>query len=206
MNVSGIVLAGGMSQRLGRNKAIEPVGGESLISRVIGRISEITDETIVVVADMDQASVLPLPESVVVATDIYPDKGSLGGIFSGLTAAGGEWGLVVSCDMPFLNIELFRYMLDRREGFDIVMPLLDGRPEPTHALYSKGCLSYIEGQLEASDLKIARFFNAVRVNFVTEEEIERLDPTHLSFFNINTEQDLEQARSLTAQRNKEVAR
>ena len=199
MDVSGIVLAGGMSRRLGRNKAVEPVGGEPLIRRVIGRISQIAEETVVVVAEMEQASALPLPDSVKVAADIFPGGGSLGGIFTGLSAATGEWGLTVSCDMPFLNIQLFRHMLSLRAGVDVVVPVLDGRPEPTHAFYSQRCLPYIERQLRADDLKIARFFNDVRVSFVPQEVIDRLDPDHLSFFNINTEQDLEQALALVSQ-------
>ncbi len=199
MDVSGIVLAGGMSRRLGRNKAVVPVGGEPLIRRVIGRISQIAEETVVVVAEMEQASALRLPDSLKVAADIFPGGGSLGGIFSGLSAATGEWGLTVSCDMPFLNIQLFRHMLSLRAGVDVVVPVLDGRPEPTHAFYSQRCLPYIERQLRADDLKIVRFFNDVRVSFVPQEVIDRLDPDHLSFFNINTEQDLEQALALVSQ-------
>ena len=199
MELSAIVLAGGMSRRLGRDKAVEPVGGEPLIRRVIGRVSGIAEETVVVVADMERASALALPDSVKIAADVFPGKGSLGGIFSGLSAAEGEWGLVVSCDMPFLNNHLFQHMLGLRAGSDAVVPVLDGRPEPTHALYSRTCLPYIERQLQANDLKIANFFDAVRVNFLSEDEIDKLDPEHLSFFNINTEQDLERALALTSQ-------
>jgi molybdopterin-guanine dinucleotide biosynthesis protein A len=197
--VSGIVLAGGMSRRLGRDKALEPVGGEPLIRRVIGRLSQVTDETVVVVSSARRASELPLPDSATVASDIYPGGGSLGGIFTGLSAADGKWGLVVACDMPFLNVGLLEDMLLRRDGFDAVVPVLDDRPEPTHAVYSKSCLPFMEARLKANDLKIARFFDEVRVKYLSQTEVEKSDPDHLSFFNVNTESDLERALKLVAQ-------
>ena len=199
IEVSGIVLAGGMSRRLGRDKAVEPVGDGPLISRVIGRLSQISEQTVVVVNDKERASALPLPDTAKVAVDVYQGKGSLGGIFTGLSAADGEWGIIVACDMPFLNTQLFKHMLSLRDGFDAVVPVLEGRPEPTHAMYSKACLPYIERKLETDDLKIARFFDEVRVKFVPEEEVTALDPEHLSFFNINTQEDLNRAIALVAE-------
>ena len=196
--VSGIVLAGGMSRRLGRNKALEPVAGEPLLRRVIARLSQIADEIVVVVADEAQGSRLPLPESVKLAVDVYPGRGSLGGIFTGLSVADWDWGIVVACDMPFLNLELLQHMLSLRIGYDAVVPMLEGRPEPTHAAYSKACLPYIELRLKADDLKIARFFDEVRVKYVSQNQVEQKDPGHLSFMNVNTQEDLEQALALVS--------
>ena len=79
-----------MSRRLGRNKAVEKIGGESLIERVVGRLSQVSSETIVVVAEESRAQALDLPPWVRTAADIYPDSGSLGGIFTGLSAAKGR--------------------------------------------------------------------------------------------------------------------
>ncbi|MGH2541991.1 MAG: molybdenum cofactor guanylyltransferase [Ardenticatenaceae bacterium] len=198
MDVSGIVLAGGMSRRLGRNKALEPIDGEPLISRVFKRLARVSEQIVLVVNNQERASMLPLPDSSKIAVDLYPDGGSLGGIFTGLSAADGDWGVVAACDMPFLNMALFEYMLSLREGFDAVVPLLDGRPEPTHAVYSKACLEPIERKLKANDLKIAGFFDEVRVRYVPEEDVEKHDPERLSFFNVNTQEDLERALSLAA--------
>ena len=198
MDVSGIVLAGGMSRRLGRDKAVELIGGEPLITRTIGRLSQVSEGIVVVVNDIERASALLLPESANIAVDIYPGKGSLGGIFTGLSAANGDWGIVVACDMPFLNVALLKHMVSLRDGFDAVVPILAGQPEPTHALYSKACLPHIERKLKADELKIANFFSDVRVRFILEDDIDRLDPEHLSFFNVNTQQDLERAQALAA--------
>ena len=194
--VSGIVLAGGMSRRLGRDKAVEPIGGKPLIRRVIDRLADVVGQTVVVVADLEQAERLPLPDSTLVVVDAYPDCGSLGGIFTGLSAASADWGLVVACDMPFLDRRLLRHILGQRGDYDAVVPVLDGRPEPTHAAYSKACLSPMERRLRARELKIAGFFDDVRVRSVPETEVDEIDPDHLSFLNVNTPDDLQRALAL----------
>ena len=197
--ISGVALAGGMSRRLGRNKAVEKIGGESLIERVVGRLSQVSSETIVVVAEESRAEALNLPPWVRTAADIYPGSGSLGGIFTGLSAAKGDYGIVVACDMPFLNTELLRFMADIAADFDAVVPRVEGRPEPLHAIYSKSCLEPIEHRLKRKDLKIALFFDEIRVAYIEEEDIDSLDPHHLSFFNVNTQEDLDRALALEAQ-------
>ena len=196
IGLSGIVLAGGLSRRLGRDKAIEPFGDEPLIARVIGRLSGLTNETVVVVNSEARGKELPIPDEARVTVDIYPDSGSLGGIFSGLTAATSDWGFVVACDMPFLNTDLIAHMLTLREDYDAVVPLLDGYPEPTHAAYSKACLPHIESRLRAGQLKIAGFFDDVRVRYVSESEIHSFDAERLSFFNVNRPDDLKRALAL----------
>lgn len=198
-SISGIVLAGGQSRRLGRDKAVEPINGQPLIQRVVERVRQVSCETVVVVADQERGDALPLDKEARIALDIYPGKGSLGGIFSGLSAAQEEWGVVVACDMPFLNLDLLRYMASRRGDVDAVVPVLEGRPEPTHSIYSKACLPHIEARLKANDLKISGFFDEVRVKYVDEAEIARFDPEYLSFFNINSPTDLDKALALAAQ-------
>ena len=194
--VSAVVLAGGMSRRLGRDEAVEPLGGRPLIGRVLARVAQVTDETVVVVNDTARAAALPLGEDVVAAIDRYPGAGSLGGIFTGLEAARADWALVVACDMPFLNVRLLRRILSLRRGRDAVVPVIEGRPEPTHAAYSKRCLPHIEDRLRANDLKISRFFDDVDVEYLPQGEVDELHPGRLSFFNVNTEQDLERARRI----------
>ena len=195
--VSGIILAGGLSRRLGRDKAVEPIEGQPLIRRVIERIQPLTAEIVVVVADAVRGEALPLQHDERVAVDLYPGGGSLGGIFSGLAAAYSQWGLVVACDMPFLNRQLFEHMLELRKGWDAVVPMPGDFPEPTHALYSRDCLPYIEAKLKANDLKISGFFDDVRVRYVYEDEVRRFDPELHSFFNVNSPEDLARAVALS---------
>ena len=204
LNASGIVLAGGRSRRLGRAKALEPFQGEPLIRRVIDRLSRITDDLVFVVNDHEQASALPISSRDIdltydIVIDKYPDGGSLGGIYTGLLAAESQWAFVVACDMPFLNVELMRHMLSMRDGQDVVVPRTDGYPEPTHALYNKSCLPFIEKRLKRDDLKIARFFDEIRVRFLEEAEVRGLDGDLLSFFNVNTQDDLDRALTMAAE-------
>ena len=194
--VTGVLLAGGQSRRLGRNKAVEPFDGQPLMSRVADRLAQVCGELLFVVAEESKASELPIPAGARVTADLYPGKGSLGGIYSGLHAASNPWAIVVACDMPFLNLDLLRHMLSQRHTCDAVVPMVEGRPEPTHAAYSRGCLPAIQKRLERDELKIAGFFDEVRVTYIPEEEVRRLDPDLLTFFNVNTPEDLERALAL----------
>ena len=189
--VTGVILAGGMSRRLGRNKALELIGGRSLIGRVIDSVGSVADSVLVIVNDDQRALDLQLPPDVETAVDEYPDTGSLGGIYTGLVNASTPWILVVACDMPFLNKKLLRHMLDQRQDADVVVPMLDGRPEPTHAAYSKVCIPHIRRRIESRKLKISGFFDDVAVNSIPQDQVERLDPERFSFFNVNTQDDLD---------------
>ena len=194
--VSGVVLAGGESRRLGRDKALERIRGQTLIERVIEGIAPLTAEVIVVAGSAAQAAALPPMPGVQVVSDRYPGCGSLGGIFTGLSASRDPWVLVVACDMPFLNPRLLRRLMAMRRDVDAVIPHLKGQPEPLHTLYSKTCLGPMERMLQAGQLKIAPLFEQVRVRYVHEATIDRIDPDHRSFFNINSPADLEEALNL----------
>ena len=191
--MTAVILAGGMSRRLGRDKALEPFEGESLIQRVISRMRQVGRSLLVVVNHPERAAELDLPDDIHAATDRYPGMGSLGGILTGLMAAPTEWSTFCACDMPFLSPRLYQRLLSQRQGYDAVVPVIDGRPEPTHAVYSRACIEPIRKRVIAQDLKISSFFGDVRVRLVPEDEVRLSDPDLRSFFNINTEKDLETA-------------
>lgn len=190
--MTSIVLAGGKSLRLGREKALEEIGGRSLIERVIERLSLLGNEIIVVTSSSDQLPDLGVKRVI----DSYPGKGNLVGIYSGLKEVASSHSLVVGCDMPFLNIDLLRYIMELSPGFDVVIPRVNEGVEPLHAVYSKNCLAPIEVYLREGRLKIFDLLPELKVRYVDNAEIERFDPRHLSFFNINSEADLERARIL----------
>ena len=196
--ITAVILAGGRSRRLGRDKAIEPFDGEPLIRRVIRRASEAVSasQVIVVVADPERIAALPLDDDHLTAIDVFPDCGSLGGIYTGLNASSTDWSLVAACDMPFLSAPLLAHMAGLRDGADAVVPIVDGRPEPTHALYNQRCLPAIEKRLRAGQLKISGFFDDVSIRYVPESEVKLFDPDLLSFFNINRPEDLARAMEL----------
>ena len=196
MDISCIVLAGGKGLRLGRNKILATVNNTSLLERTLSNLSFLNSNVIIVTATKQSLPrFIGSPRRRVVA-DTYPGKGPLGGIYTGLMASDSFYNLVVAGDMPFLNQALLRYMIQLPDGFDLVVPRLGNRAEPLRAVYSKGCLAPIERILKQGNLSISRLFTRVRVRYMEAEEIDRFDPEHLSFFNINTEADLESAREL----------
>jgi molybdopterin-guanine dinucleotide biosynthesis protein A len=101
--------------------------------------------------------------------------------------------------MPFLNSDLLRYLIGTATGFDVVMPRINGLIQPLHAVYSRDCLPVIHKEIERSQLQIRVILEHVRVRYIEQEEIDRFDPRHLSFFNVNTPNDLEEARNIAAE-------
>ena len=137
-----------------------------------------------------------MPE-IEVVIDFYPGKGALGGVYTGLSRARNSWGLVLACDMPFINPELLTLLISLRHNYDIVTPQVDGLPEPLHALYSKNCLAPLEKLLDQNELQVSKIFNMVNTRYVTEAEITPLDPHYLSLFNVNTSADLRRAEEIS---------
>jgi molybdenum cofactor guanylyltransferase len=190
LDVSCIVLAGGKSTRLGRNKIFETIGHRSLLERVIFCLTSLQCEITVVIASESSLPQLTNHPELKFVKDICPGKGTLGGIFTGLADSSTKYNLVVACDMPFLNLNLLRYIISLSEGYDVVIPQTKNILEPLHAVYSRNCLSTIETLLQKDKLSVLELYPLVKVKYVTEAEIDRFDPQHLSFFNVNTEADL----------------
>lgn len=197
--LSAMVLAGGRSSRLGIDKVrltLHPnegqAVGQTLLEGIVEKLLTISEEVIVV----GHGEVVCGHLRVRTVGDVYPGAGPLGGIYSGLLAATFHHALVVACDMPFLNLDFLRYMISLPRDYDILIPKWQGQLEPLHAIYSKNCLASIEGLLKRDNLKIPDFFDQVRVHHVLEEEINRYDPQRLSFFNINTPDQLRRAEAI----------
>jgi len=196
LKISCIVLAGGKGLRLGRDKILEVIGSSNLLQRVISQLSSFSSDIIVVIANGKLPPHFSGYLGSRIVTDIYPGHGALGGIYTGLAASDSPYNLVVACDMPFLNQALLQYMVQVSPGFDLVVPRVGNLVEPLHAVYSKSCQAPIKGLLDRGELRISVLFELVKVRYVEGDEIGRFDPEHLSFFNVNTEADLERAQQL----------
>ncbi len=196
MEISCIILAGGKGLRLGYDKVLERVGNTSLLEQVISRIDSLSKEIIIVTAKKRTFAPLANHSKVKMVSDIFPGQGSLGGIYTGLVESGSFYNLVIAADMPFLNEPLLRYMIEVSNGFDFVLPRVKNLYEPLHAIYTKNCIAPIESILKQSKKVIIELFDHVNVRFIEDEEVDRFDPQHLSFFNINTKEDLEIARKM----------
>ena len=199
LSMTSIILAGGKSLRLGRSKFLETLGDKSLIQWVIDRLATLSTEIIIATA---RGEAIPCSSAVRMKTvaDVYPGKGPLAGIHSGLIASSGSRAIVVGCDTPFLSVGLLEYMTQTSPTFDISVPRIKDKVEPLCAVYSKNCLAPIQELLKQNELMIIELFHMVKVRYVEEDEINSFDPEHLSFFNINSQADLDRARRLATEK------
>lgn len=199
--ISSIILAGGKSSRLGTDKARIKLDGRSIILQSIAeKLLSVTDEVIVVT---DGRKYDNLEVKVKWVKDVYPSIGSIVGVYSGLRAIRLNYALVVACDMPLLNLDLIKHMINLPRDYDILIPKIGKYIEPLHAIYSRKCLQPIERALKAGNLKLIDFFDEVIVRYLTEEVIDRYDSDHLSFFNINSPAQLREVKTIINGRHQE---
>jgi len=183
---------------LGHDKISENLRNSSLLQNVVSSVESLVSEIIIVVAGKRILPRLETIREIKTVSDVYPGNGSLGGIHAGLSASGSFYNLVVAADMPFLNRSLLQYIFDISESFDFVLPRIETFFEPLHAVYSKNCIAPAESLIRQGRKPIVGLFDHVKVRYVDREEIDRFDPKHLSFFNINTKEDLDRARQIVA--------
>jgi molybdopterin-guanine dinucleotide biosynthesis protein A len=186
--------------RLGRAKALERINKQSLIELTIDCLSIVSQALLVVTSQEQFRLVAAARLKGKVIVDIYPGKGALGGIYTGLASADSFYSLVVGCDMPFLNRDLLCYLIDLAPNFDVVVPRIDDMLEPLHAVYSRDCLAPIKELIDKDRLGVSQLFNLVKTRYVGKDEIAKFDPRCLSFFNINTLDDLRKAKDLIGQK------
>jgi molybdopterin-guanine dinucleotide biosynthesis protein A len=182
------IMAGGQSSRMGTDKSFVLFRGRPMIEIIKERVTGLGDVLILITNKPDEYTHLHLP----MFSDVYPDHGSLGGIFTAVHYATHPYTLVVACDMPWLNRPLLEHMITLRQTAEVIVPRWQKYPEPLHAIYHKNCLAAIEANLQAQRLKITGFFGQVQVHFVEREVIERFDANGRSFANINTPDELQQ--------------
>jgi molybdopterin-guanine dinucleotide biosynthesis protein A len=187
--MTGIILAGGESRRMGRDKSFLEKDGRPLIEHIIGLYAGLFSQTIVVTNTPERYR----SYGVELVSDALDIRGPLTGIYSGLLGSRSEYGFVAACDMPFLNPGLITYMRTVARGRDAVVPRYAGYLEPLHAVYRKGLLTAIEAQLRTGDRRIRSIFEHVDVRYLTEEEIGRFDPERRSFMNVNTPEEYKEA-------------
>lgn len=196
-DVTGVLLAGGKSRRMGRDKRFLAVGEETLLVRSLAALRSVFQHVLVVVAQDTAAIQTDAP----VFRDLIPECGSLGGLYTGLKQAGTEWVFAAACDMPFLDPATIRHFVGLKHEGDVVMAKLGHGFQPMHALYRRSCLTVMERLIQARDLKIHRLADhaSLKVRVVLPEELHRLDPEARSFYNINTPDDYDAARLLHGQ-------
>lgn len=197
---TGIVLAGGKSKRLGKNKAFIQLGGKPVIQWVLDALRELCDELLISANEVELYSGL----GVRVIRDAPMGKGALVGLYSALIEMRNDFAFVAACDMPFLSRALLSYMMSHARDCDALVPRVGEYIDPLHAIYSRKCVAAIKKQIALGNKQVRSFYGDIKVEYVDKEIIYKLDPGGLSLFNINSSADLDKARTLIAGRDGDI--
>jgi molybdopterin-guanine dinucleotide biosynthesis protein A len=185
-SVSITILAGGKSSRMGTDKSFTLLKNKPLIEHTLIRLVPLGLPIVLITNSPEKYARYNLP----MIEDLVLAQGSLGGLYTAIAASATEHTLCVACDMPLLHAPLLKYLIERREGWDVVVPRVGGFPEAMHAIYSRACLEPIRQQLAAGQLKASGFYDKVKTLYIEEDELRQIDPDLRSFINVNTPDDL----------------
>lgn len=182
--MTGIVLAGGRSRRMGVAKAALSLDGETFLQRAVSLLSGTCDQ-VMISASSDAPVAAPGDCKVIV--DDEPGRGPLGGIASCLAASGDHWHLALACDLPLAYPALLRLIIGSCGGdADAVVPRAQGRLQPLLAAYSRACLQPARETLAGGERAIAAMLDRVRTRILEEDALREADPALASFTNVNT--------------------
>ena len=186
-DTEAFILAGGASSRMGTDKSLLPIEGQTFTGRIAETLLKLTDSVSVVGRETD----LRLPA----VPDVYPQWGALGGLHAALTACKRDWAIIVACDLPFVTAELFSFLAEKRMDHEAVVPIQeDERPQPLAALYRvEPCRQRATELIEAGRRRPLDLLEAVKTRWVSFAEIRNLDQAQRFFVNINTPSDYYEA-------------
>jgi len=178
--ISIIILAGGKSSRMGQDKGLMILNGKAMIENIISTAKKITDQIIIVANNPEYKKF-----GHKVIEDIFPGKGPLGGIYTGLKSSTTEKNIILSCDVPFIKKELLEFILSESGDNDITVPVFETKIHPLIGVYSKQCLNVILDNIQKDKLKVTGIFD----DLVTKQiDVNAFDPSN--FRNINSAEDL----------------
>jgi len=188
-DATAVILTGGKSSRMGRPKALLSFDGEPLIAHVVRSLKKLFTDAVVVAAPEQELPILP----VVLVRDEVAYQGPVSGIYHGLKASSQEICFVTSCDAPFLNLQLIAHLMAQIPDCDVVVPYWQERFQPLHAVYRRSIAPLLREQLDRGELRPISLYPKVRTREIHQDEIRRLDPEGLSFLNMNSPEDYEDA-------------
>ena len=189
------ILAGGKSQRMGRDKASLPFQGATLLRYLIDRLNGLADETILITPGSD----VNLGGNIKIVPDLLPDRGPLGGLYTALYYGSQQAVAVVACDMPFASAKLLKYQCEilLSENVDAVVPSSYEGLEPLHSVYRRDvCLPIIKRTIDDGEWRLISWFSQINLRVLSSTEITSIVPTEKAFFNVNTPEDLKKAEKM----------
>lgn len=183
-DITGVILVGGKSRRMGRDKAFLEIAGKPLFEIILELFRGNFARVLLVGNREERFAGYGLP----VLPDIYPGS-SLGGLYTGLYHAETDRVFVSSCDLPFPSAEVLRYLCSLSDGFDAVVPSTRYGYEPFFALYSKTCLAPIREQLGSGEFCAFAYYPQIKIRYVPPEELASFDRDGRAFVNVNTPEE-----------------
>lgn len=183
-DITGVILVGGKSRRMGQNKAFLEIGGQPLVRRIIQALQECFQHLILVGDQPEQFAPYGLP----IIPDIYRGS-SLGGLYTGLKSATTKQIFVTSCDIPFPNPELIRLICSQPDSYDAVLPSTNQGLEPLFARYCRLAMPTMQAALEAGNYRITNLLEQLQVLMIESDKLYAVDPDGRALLNINTPND-----------------
>lgn len=192
----GVILSGGENRRIPVLKAFLTVAGEPIIEGIIRTLGKVFDRIVISTNMPERYFRFGVP----LIGDVRKEKCPMNGILSTLVATGEDSVFVTACDMPFVNENLIRYMVERyctesagqgAQEYDAVIPVFRGKREPLFGIYTKSVMSVFEKNMERGERSLMEILTDLCVRYVTDEEVKGVDPAGESFVNINTMEDYE---------------
>ena len=180
---------------MGKDKALMPFLGETLIERVINRVAPLGDELLITTNKPQDYQDFNFP----LYRDILPGTGALGGLYTALSVASYPIVIVVACDMPFVNVDILAEALDMLQSIevDVVIPQTPKGYEPFHAVYRREtCLPAIQSALQSGERRLISWFPKVKIAPVPESMFQMHDPQEIALRNLNTREDFLNAEEL----------
>lgn len=193
MEVTGVVLAGGKSSRMGENKALLPINGKPNIENIIAKLQLVTNAIVISSNDLVTYNYLQLP----IIKDITESLGPLGGIQSILTSVSTPYVFFHACDLPMLSLDVIQCMIELCTGYDVIVPKIDGKVHPVCGIYHKNVLPILEKQLANEDRKVMNLLNKLNVLYVERDVFEEKGiDVDIAFLNMNTPEDYKRVLQL----------
>jgi len=194
--MTGVILAGGQGVRIGGDKPQVKLGGRPLLQWAVDAMQHAVPRIVIAVAPGQQLPSLKSRVPVGVCEDLLPGRGPLSGIYTALRCADAGHVLAIPCDAPLIAPELLRLLLERRNGFDAVIPEAGGRLQTAIGVYARSSIHAMTEVLNSDDRSVRALLQRLDVNVVAEAEVRTADPELRSFVNVNTPQELDAVEAL----------
>ena len=186
MDIGCAILAGGRSERMGRDKATAAFRGATLVRQVSDRVREVFSDIIVI------SSLHTAIEGVdaAVVKDLFPFRSPIVGVATALMLSEKPRVFAVACDMPFLSAEAMRCLVAEAGDEEITIPMTGGYYQPLHAIYSRSCLPHFLRLIGLNNLKVSAILPYVAVKAIEDRPCFYREDGGLVFSNINTREEL----------------